>query len=436
MSSPPPLARLTLLASLACTSPFVVACLQERVGPAGGPGVRPDDGERPGDDPGPNDICAETPNKSVLRRAYVYHGTDRPTHVPLTDGQIQAVGTFHSCSGTFITDEWVLTAGHCGVTTSDEFCIGVEPANPNVCFGIAEVHSHAQGDMTVVRVDGSASSRLPGTQPIPIFLDSLVDFVGQTAEAAGYGQQEDGGYGEREFTAEPIADVSGDELTIDGQGARGVCFGDSGGPVMVIAADGSARVAGALSWGDGNCLGLDRYTRVDTYGDWVLSFIGEVPDPIDPPPPECEGAATGFGRCDGDTLVWCAGGAVVERPCGSCGGDICGLLDSTNGFACLDASCRDLPTGGQCAGSVLTSCASGGRTTRDCASGGDICDLDVDGYAACLAPTDCGSLDYLGRCDGETAVWCNEQGQRQTLDCATRGESCGYIDDHFGWYCR
>ncbi|MCC7071064.1 MAG: trypsin-like serine protease [Deltaproteobacteria bacterium] len=428
-----------LIASVA----VVGACTNERLRPSGAdrvtPGDRPprdDDGDGNDDDDDDEDLCTATPNKARRQHAFVYYGTARPTYVPLTDGQIQAVGTFHSCSGTFITDQWVLTADHCGVTTNDEFCIGVQPGNPNVCFDVAEVHSHPQGDLTVVRVDGSASAELSGTQPIPIFLDSLAGFEGRTAEAAGYGQQEDGGYGEREFSAEPIADVAGDEVTIDGQGTRGVCFGDSGGPVMVIADDGTVRVAGALSWGDPDCLGRDRYTRVDSYRDWVLSFIGEVPDPVEPPAPECGGAASAFGRCDGETLVWCAEGVVVERPCDTCGGDTCGLLDTASGFACLDASCADLPAGGQCTGTVLTSCAGGSRVSADCAASGDICDLNADGAASCLAPTDCGSLDYLGRCDGETAVWCNEQGQRQSLDCATRGESCEYIDDQYGWYCR
>lgn len=412
------------------------------VGPTGAPlddgrpaGGDEEDGGDGDDEEGTGDQCLGTPNKSARREALVFYGTERPSHVPLTDGQIQAIGTFHSCSGTFITEEWVLTADHCGLSTSDEFCIGPQASNPSICFDLVEVHSHPQGDMTLVRVGAPASSRLPGVQPIPIFMDALEDFEGETAEAAGYGQQEDGGYGEREFTAEPIEDVSGDTLTINGEGRHGVCFGDSGGPVMVIAADGSARVAGALSNGDGNCVGLDRFTRVDTYREWILSFIGEVPV-VDPPEPECGGAATAFGRCDGDTLVWCANGAVVERDCSSCGGDTCGILDAQSGFACLEAACRDLPAGGECNGSMLTSCASGARTTRDCASAGSICDLDQHGDAACLAPTECGSLDYLGRCDGDTAVWCNESGQRETLDCAARGESCGYVNDQYGYYCQ
>lgn len=434
----PPITKIFALV-IAGMAALAGACVNERLQPSGADRVTPGDDQPDDDDEGDHndpDQCSDTPNKARRHSSFVYYGTARPTYVPLTDGQVQAVGTFHSCSGTFITDQWVLTADHCGITTADEFCIGVQPSNPSVCFDVAEVHSHPQGDLTVVRIDGSAAAELADTLPIPIFMDSLEGFVGRTAEAAGYGQQEDGGYGEREFTAEPISDVSGDEVTIDGQGSRGVCFGDSGGPLMVIADDGTVRVAGALSWGDPDCLGRDRYTRVDSYADWVLSFIGDVPDPVEPPPPECDGDATTFGRCDGDTLVWCANGAVVERPCNACGGETCGLLDAASGFACLDAACRDLPAGGQCSGTVLSSCASGTRTVSDCAASGDICDLDVDGLATCLAPTECGSLDYLGRCDGQTAVWCNEQGRRETLDCAARGESCGYVDDHYGWYCQ
>jgi hypothetical protein len=390
--------------------------------------------DRHDDDLAPPDVCGSQPNKSTMRSIAVYFGTTQPTYVPLTAGQIQAIGTFGECSGTFITEEWVLTAVHCSVGEGDMFCVGTQASNPNICFDVVEAQQHPQGDIALARVDAPLSSRLSSAQPIAILQENMdTSWIGETAEAAGYGSQEDGGYGEREFTAEPIVDVSGDSISIEGSGERGVCFGDSGGPLMVIASDGNVRVAGDLSYGDPSCTGTDTYTRVDVYRDWLTSFIGD--EPVDPEEPiECNGEATTYGACDGDTLVWCAGESVIRRPCATCG-ETCGLVDPQRGYACLEASCADLPPGGRCNGGVLDTCASGTRTTTDCVDEGRICDLDEDGASACLLPSECGALDYQGRCDGDVAVWCDESGVRDTKDCAASGQSCGWAGDELGYYC-
>ena len=210
------------------------------------------------------------------RAPLVYYGTPEPTAMPLTPGQILAIGSWNGCTGTFITDEWVLTAEHCGIRPGRRFCVGEDPADPNVCFTAEQVQEHPDLDMAVVRMDAPASSRMPALEPIPINTEMLDDSrIGETLEAAGYGQQEDGRSGEREFTAEPlVAYERGGFLVIDGMGERGVCFGDSGGPVMIIASDGSVRVAGDLSYGDPSCVGRDRYSRTDLAVDWIEGFVG------------------------------------------------------------------------------------------------------------------------------------------------------------------
>ena len=125
-------------------------------------------------------------------------------------------------------------------------------------------------------------------------------------------------------------------LTIDGQGMRGVCFGDSGGPVMVIAADGTVRVAGDLSNGDGSCVGQDNYTRADVHRAWIEGFTG--PTVVDPgggggdAGDPCVGLDE-RGRCDGPVARWCQGGAPRQRDCAACG-QACDWVDDVMGFYC------------------------------------------------------------------------------------------------------
>jgi len=46
----------------------------------------------------------------------------------------------------------------------------------------------------------------------------------------------------------------------------------------------------------------------------------------------------------------------------------------------------------------------------------------------------CMGLDYAGDCHGTVARWC-ASGELRTLDCATYGMGCGWVDDSTGYYC-
>ena len=48
----------------------------------------------------------------------------------------------------------------------------------------------------------------------------------------------------------------------------------------------------------------------------------------------------------------------------------------------------------------------------------------------------CGGVGYEGRCEGDVAVWCHEDGSLARLDCAAEGRACGYVDDETGFYCK
>ena len=369
------------------------------------------------------DVCGDL--RSMER---VYYGTASPTYVPLSPGQVMAVGTWGGCSGTLIAPTWVLTATHCGLGAGDAFCIGERAADPNVCIGTVRIINNPASDQTLGELDADATLRLPGVQPVPIMTESMdSSWIGRTAEAAGYGQQEDGGYGEREFTAEPIAGLSGHTLTIDGEGVHGVCFGDSGGPVFVIASDGTARTAGDLSNGDGSCTGQDNYTRTDTSVAWIESYTG---------PTSAEGARCGtvdvIGRCSGAAAVFCGADDMLETE--TCA-DKCGWDGAAGGFRCITGPdpCGGVDRYGLCAGNVARWCEAGVPKMRDCGACSQTCD-DIDGVGAYCEDDPCHGLDYLGRCNGAVAEWC-EDGALQTEDCGAQGMTCGYINDEIGYYC-
>ncbi len=371
----------------------------------------------------------------VRANSAVYYGTEQPTYVPLTAGQILAIGRLPGCSGTLIAPDWVLTANHCGAFIGDRFCIGAIPSEPTTCFDVVDVVNHPAQDTALLRLAEDVRLTAPEVEPIPIMVEALdSSWVGRTAEGAGYGDQEDNTSGEREFTAEPISEV-GEWLTVDGEGDRGLCFGDSGGPVMVIATDMSVRVAGDLSWGAPSCVGEDNYARTDVIADWIQSYTG--PAVVGKGPHPC-GAITEAGRCmaDGSTAMWCAGDQTLSVDnCAT--GSSCGWDASASGYRCITEAdpCGGVDEFGTCTNGVARWCENGQPKQRNCESCGDVCRLTAAGGGANCIADPCMGLDFLGRCDGNVAQWC-EAGQLQEVDCSELGETCQFINNNVGWYCN
>jgi len=380
-------------------------------------------------------MCMDGPNKPIEvgnGLANVYYGTDEPTEIPLTPGQVMAIGNFFGCSGTVIAPTWVLTASHCSLRRGARFCVGTQPNNPNVCFRADRVINQPRGDMSLVELDDDATARLPGLEPIPLLTEDLDNgWIGRIVEAAGYGRDERGRSGRREFTAEPISRVRGDTLTINGEGRHGVCFGDSGGPVTAIGADGTARIAGVLSNGDSSCVGFDNYTRVDTYREWIEGYVG----PTVPPGPQPCGMIDGEGRCEANTAVYCESGVLARTRCE--GGDVCAWSTGASGWRCIEPAadpCGGLDFGGECQGGALRWCERGVVFTRNCGECGEVCVNRNEQVGHVCVPSQCGDVDFQGRCDGSTVVWCNRDGERETRDCS-RNQRCDWVDEDTGYWC-
>ncbi len=385
------LGALLLLALPACVGDLTIDVPRGPGENGGPPSIFLDGGARPipGTDGGglpPSGTDASTPPPTTdecgdLRTVSAVHfGTAEPTYLPMTQGQIYAVGSFNGCSGLVVGDRWVLSATHCGQRPGSEFCVDRQARSPSICFSVSRVYNEPSGsDLTLLELEESVTARFPELTPVPPITERLDDaWVGRMTEAGGFGQQESGGFNEREFTANPIDELSSDRIVVNGNGESGVCYGDSGGPIMVLNEAGEVRTAGVVSDGDGTCTYVATFTRVDLY----LDFLEEHMGPIAPPgPPPC-GDVTTEGQCVDGSAHFCGADdtLVNERCAGSCGWDF-----DAGGFRCLAGPdpCGGLGPRGVCEGNVARWCQRGVQKRRDCGACSQSCVMNPAVGATC-----------------------------------------------------
>ncbi|MDP2344332.1 MAG: trypsin-like serine protease [Deltaproteobacteria bacterium] len=402
------------------------------------------EGEGEGEE-GEGETCGAETDKPSLGAGAVYFGTREPSHVILDAAQklaVVGVGTGappgSECSGTLITDDVVLTATHCTEgqsATRFYVTFGDDDFDPVLVIDVIEKTEHPELDIAMLRLASAPAAQID-IRPIPAFSGDLLEQdAGELFEQAGFGQTESGDSNGLFFVAEPFDSFEeGGYLVVDGEGRHGVCFGDSGGPSLRQTAQGGVRVMGALSYGDPECTGFDRYTRVDLARDWLEDFAGPIPGNG---PVPC-GAVTSSGRCtpDGRVAEFCdANDVLVRDPCGT--GEVCG--DGAGGLRCIAVAanpCGDVTAFGGCEGNVLAWCDDDVVRVRDCGDcGGEVCARvdNVVGFA-CVEDA-CNGITFQGECNGSVARWC-EDNVLQTQDCRDTGETCGFVDDETGFFCQ
>lgn len=359
-----------------------------------------------GDSSSSSGACTNLPHKRLPVPPPVVNGTRAPTLVPLDGAQQNAVvgwrapvlGSRSFCSGTLIASTFVLTAAHCTEVLTlvrleeTEVVFGQDDSLPQLALHPTRMHQHATQDMVILELPQVPST--VNVRPISIAVDNLtVTDVGQQVEAAGYGltdpvTQEQSGRFFVMLSMTTLATVTGlwpnplDAIEVYGNEQRGVCNGDSGGPLLRTSPrTGDARVLGVAHAGERTCTGRDYYNRVDVHRSWIEGIVGTTPGggttscgsvtsqgscnagatvatwcnngvvqrDTCPPGEQCTvtsagarcrsvpvscGSITAFGECDSGTLKWCSNGQLLSRPCTQCG-EVCQLVDTTTGYDCV-----------------------------------------------------------------------------------------------------
>ncbi len=214
-----------------------------------------------------------------------------------------AISSF--CTGVLISEDLVLTAGHCFADFAKEIKVspkilqenvligfGLKDAkdssdpevvfrhvanfqvNPNYVVGsIAHATTEAMYDMTLVRLDQSA----PGSaKPVQLITDASILKAGLKLTLAGFGL----------LSAQPMVEttkmmkvnvqvdnpsITKTQFTFKVVKGKSSCSGDSGGPAYVKLSNGDLGVIGVTSWGDKTCKHIGAYTSVPALADWIQS---------------------------------------------------------------------------------------------------------------------------------------------------------------------
>jgi len=291
------------------------------------------------------------------------------------------------CTGTLITQDWVMTAGHCvlpseagvgsqaDVTAALRVYVGVlsifpppsgntglaaQDSMPDPMFDINALGSH---DMGLIHL----ASPVEGVAPVKLEFDASQAQPGLAVTQVGYGETSNNGpagtlytVGQTTVSCESVGlgNADADLLCFNQTNGTGKCSGDSGGPSFAQIGGETIEV-GVTSFGDQTCATFGADTRVAAEKSFLLTNIPSLQtcnaDSDCSPMHECfnkqciadpyspmglGSSCTGNSDCESsDCIATSANGMVCSMTCDPSNDSSC-----PSGFQCLDSG-----TAGDCA---------------------------------------------------------------------------------------
>lgn len=206
---------------------------------------------------------------------------------------------FQFCGGTIVAPTKVVTAAHCteGSSPADIQVVAgrtVLSSGEGTVSGVTDIWIHPEWDSAALKNDASVLTLDTPLTEAPLALASPDDTdlytAGANSTVYGWGVTDDGSPSDHlrkvdvPVTADDACGTSYPDsfdaasMVCAGlpEGGKDSCQGDSGGPLEGVAADGTRKLIGIVSWGQGcaepNFYGV--YGRVSAFHDEIAAQIG------------------------------------------------------------------------------------------------------------------------------------------------------------------